>query len=74
MHVWYFTVQEASDTPREGYKSITVPESVFNYFMKEWKKRREELRVRGVRSFSGFVTMLLTELLDEYEKRKGSSS
>ena len=71
--VWYITVQEGTHVPREGYKSITVPESVFNHFMKEWKKRKEELRVKGVRSFSGFVTMLLTELLEEYEKRKASS-
>jgi hypothetical protein len=59
--------------PREGYKSITVPDDVFNYFWKEWLKNQKELRTRGVRSFSGFVTMLLREMLELREKEKGGS-
>jgi hypothetical protein len=50
--------------PRKGYRSITVPDDVFDYFKKEWEKHEEEYRRKGVRSFSGFISKKLTELME----------
>lgn len=73
MPVRYITVR-IMPMPREGYKSITIPEHIYTYFWQEWQKRREEYSRRGVRSFSGFVSMLLTEMLEEKEKRRGKAT
>jgi predicted CopG family antitoxin len=56
--------------PREGYKSITVPDDVYNYYRKFWEKDRERYRLQGVRSFSGFVSKLLNELIEIREREK----
>ena len=57
--------------PRKGYHSITVPDDVFDYFKKEWEKHKEEHRRQGVRSFSGFISRRLTELMELEGKQRG---
>lgn len=57
--------------PRKGWKSITVKESVYQYFKNEWEKNKEEYRLKfGITSFSGFITKKCYELM---EKEKASS-
>jgi hypothetical protein len=56
--------------PRKGYKSITVTQKVYDYFYNEWWKVKEEYAIKkGIRSFSGFVSMRLAELMEEEKKR-----
>jgi hypothetical protein len=55
--------------PRKGYKSITVKENVYDYFKKEYEKVKDEMGIKGIRSFSGFVSMRLAEMLEQEQKR-----
>jgi hypothetical protein len=55
--------------PRKGYRSITVPNDVYEFFKNEWLKNKDQLRRRGVRSFSGYVTSRLNQLMEEEEKK-----
>ena len=59
--------------PYKGFKSITVREEVYDYFWRLWQENREEYRRRGITSFSGFVTKLLYEMIERFE-REGSRS
>ena len=53
-----------STMPRKDYKFVTVPDKVFNYFMDEWKEDMPRYQRRGVRSFVGYLSMRLSELMD----------
>lgn len=56
--------------PRKGYKSITVSQKVYDYFYKEYVKVKEEYAIKkGIRSFSAFVSMKLSELMELDKKR-----
>jgi hypothetical protein len=56
--------------PRKGYKNITVSDKVYDYFMHEYVKVKEEYAIKkGIRSFSAFVSMKLAELLEQDKKR-----
>jgi len=57
--------------PPKGWTTITVPQSVYDYFWEKWQEKKEEYRIKyGITSFSGFATKLLSEMLDEYEARE----
>jgi len=45
--------------PREGFKSLTLPEDVYDYWFDEFKKNKSELRKYGVNSFSGYIVSKL---------------
>lgn len=55
--------------PRKGYASITIPDDVYFFFKKEWEKHKSELRRKGVRSFSGYVSYKLNQLLEQEEEQ-----
>ena len=55
--------------PRKGFKTITVKENVYNYFFNEWKERRQELEVKGIRSFSGYISYRLSQLIEQEKKQ-----
>jgi len=56
--------------PRKGWRSVTVSEDVYQFFWKEWQRRKQEYKLKyGITSFTGFVTKLLYELI---QKEKGS--
>lgn len=55
--------------PYKGHKSITVRDEDYEYFWRLWQSKKDELRKKGVRSFSAFVTMKLYEALELDEKR-----
>jgi hypothetical protein len=51
--------------PKEGYKSITVPDDVYDYFWNKWQQSKEEYRAKhGIRSFSGFVTKFMNDMIE----------
>lgn len=49
--------------PKAGFKSITVSESVYDKFFDVYQKNREDLLMKGVNSFSGYVTYMLEEMM-----------
>jgi hypothetical protein len=59
------------NTPKKGYKSITVKTEVYDYFFNEWLKVKDEYAIkRGIHSFSAYVTSRLAELIDEDQKKQ----
>jgi hypothetical protein len=59
------------DLPKLGYKSITVKTEIYDYFFKEWLKIKDEYAIsKGIRSFSGYITYRLAQLMkDEKDSR-----
>ena len=52
-------------TPPKGWKSISVPEDVYEYFREKWEKNKKEYKIKyGVTSFSGFVSRILYEMVE----------
>lgn len=49
--------------PKAGFKSITVSESVYERFYEVYDSSRDDLALKGVRSFSGYVTYMLEEMM-----------
>lgn len=57
--------------PPRGWTTITVPQTVYDYFFEEWSEKRDEYQIKyGITSFSGFASKLLTEMMDQYEARE----
>ena len=58
--------------PKPGYSSITMRESDYNYWMKEWEKLKDQYRrEKGITSFSGYICYLLS-LAGELDKARSS--
>jgi hypothetical protein len=55
--------------PPKGWKSVTIPEHVYKYFEEDYEKNRKAYALKGVRSFSGYLTMKLSELMDQADRR-----
>jgi hypothetical protein len=64
-------IRELTASPRKGYRSITVPDDVFDYFTAWWEREKESYRLQGVRSFSGYVSRRLKELMEQEKTRSG---
>src|ERR687885_3019443 len=53
--------------PKPGYKSITVSERVYNEFFKAYEENKKGLEIKGIRSFSGYLTSMMEEMMLRYE-------
>jgi hypothetical protein len=53
--------------PKLGYKSITVSEHVYNKFFRVYEKNKKGLEIKGIRSFSGYLTSMMEEMMLRYE-------
>jgi len=53
--------------PRDGFKSITVSELIYDRFHNRYSKHKEELELKGISSFSGYLTSILEELMGRNE-------
>lgn len=53
--------------PKPGFKSITVSENVYNKFFHVYEKSRKDLELKGITSFSGYVTSMMDELMVKHE-------
>ena len=53
--------------PKPGYKSITVSEHLYNKFYKTYEKSKKDLEIKGIRSFSGYLTSMMEEMMLRYE-------
>lgn len=51
--------------PKAGFKSITVSENVYDKFYEVYYKNKQELAMKGVNSFSGYVTYMLEEMMQK---------
>jgi len=54
--------------PQKGYKTITVKETVYQYFWKQWQKEKADLEIKGIRSFSAYISYKLNQLLEQEKK------
>ncbi len=51
--------------PKAGFKSITVSDTIYDQFFDVYQKSKSELSMKGVNSFSGYVTFMLEEMLSK---------
>ncbi|MEM2759576.1 MAG: hypothetical protein QXU32_08315 [Nitrososphaerales archaeon] len=53
--------------PKSGFKSITVSEYVYMKFFDVYEKSKKDLEMKGITSFSGYLTGMMEELMHKYE-------
>ena len=51
--------------PVEGYKSLTLPDVVYDTLFERYKKEKSLMKLKGIFSFSAYVTWLLDSELSE---------
>lgn len=51
--------------PKIGFKSITVSEIIYDKFQEVYQKNKQSLAMKGVNSFSGYVTYMLEEMMQK---------
>ena len=51
--------------PKAGFKSITVSETVYDKFHEVYQKSKDDLSMKGVNSFAGYVTYMLEEMMQK---------
>jgi hypothetical protein len=49
--------------PKPGYKSITVSENVYKKFFEVYEKNKKGLELKGIMSFSGYLTSRMEEMM-----------
>ena len=53
--------------PKQGYKSITVSDVVYEYFEQIYRKNKMVLALQGINSFSGFCVWIMSSVTDQKE-------
>jgi len=53
--------------PKAGFKSITVSEEVYNRFHDIYKKNKQDLAMKGINSFAGYITFMMEDLMQKDE-------
>lgn len=53
--------------PKSGFKSITVSEYVYKKLFDVYEKSKKDLELKGITSFSGYLTSMMEELMLRYE-------
>ena len=51
--------------PKPGFKSITVSETVYDKFFEVYKKNKDNLTMKGVNSFAGYITYMLEDKMQK---------
>jgi hypothetical protein len=51
--------------PKAGFKSITVSEEVYDKFFDVFEKNKPDLTMKGINSFSGYVTYMLEQTMQK---------
>lgn len=51
--------------PKAGFKSITLSETVYDKFFEVYQTNKSKLAMKGVNSFSGYVTSMLEEMMQK---------
>ena len=53
--------------PKIGFKSITINDKIYDKFYQIFFDQKEKLVMKGVNSFSGYVTLCLEEMMKKDE-------
>jgi hypothetical protein len=53
--------------PKAGFKSITVSENVYKKFFDVYMRSKKNLELKGITSFSGYLTSMMEEMIIKYE-------
>lgn len=53
--------------PKEGFKSITVSEHIYDRFQEVYNSNKQTLANKGVRSLSGYVSYMLEDAMQRDE-------
>ncbi len=53
--------------PKPGFKSITVSEVIYEKYYTIYEKNKEQLKIVGVESFSGYITNVLNKGIQFFE-------
>ena len=51
--------------PKPGFKSITISETVYAKFYDVYKKNKDNLTMKGVNSFAGYITYMLEDTMQK---------
>ena len=51
--------------PKAGFKSITISEEVYDKFFDVFEKNKPDLMMKGINSFSGYVTYMLEQTMQK---------
>jgi hypothetical protein len=51
--------------PKEGFKSITVSDTVYDRYYEIYQKNKQELTMKGVNSFAGYITYMLEQTMQK---------
>ncbi len=51
--------------PKEGFKCITIRAKVYDYYYANWLKNKSAFEIKGITSFSGYITHILTRAMEE---------
>ncbi len=54
-----------STMPKEGFKSITVSDTVYDRYHEIYQKNKQELAMKGVNSFAGYITYMLEQTMQK---------
>ena len=49
--------------PKPGFRSITVSENVYKKFFEVYEKNKKGLELKGISSFSGYLTSRMEEMM-----------
>ena len=56
--------------PKKGFKTITVKENVYDFLWNEYQQVKEEYAIKkGIRSFSGYISYRLSQLMEQEKQR-----
>ena len=59
----------------EGWRTVSVPEDIYNYLVEKWEKNKKEYKIRfGVSSFAGFVGRILYRLSEDEQHIRNSEA
>ncbi len=53
--------------PKPGFKSITVSQNVYNKFFHIYERKKNDLELKGITSFSGYLTSIMEEMMFRHE-------
>ena len=50
--------------PKAGFKSVTFSETIYEKLHVDYEKKKSQLQMKGINSFSGYVTSILIKEME----------
>ena len=57
--------------PKEGWKSITVRDSIYDHYYSKYQKHQAELELEGITAFAGYISLLLSKSIGKFAQWLG---